>query len=269
MSAEPEAAIRQATRSTRRRGARCAEAPTTKEEKLRRFTRSRAGKLLVVLVLLLPGIGLQASPASASTSNNAFGVAQFQGTAYLGKFPCPLLPPYGTNTPCNGSFQGQWEGNLSGTWSGRQFDVVWQTTQNTGITANFTYFEEACTVPEAGAALGVASGTGTAKALSALSQVAGVMTSNGIPQVITDLQMDFSFSWLRAGNGAVITLTPVTFKVWVASGPTAIVINSLQRGTADFVPRGGSTPTGAPTCTTPLPSLQGDITGTLPFVHNP
>lgn len=237
---------------------------------MRRVTRSRAGKLVLMLALLLPGIGLQASPASASATNNAVGIAQFQGTAFLGKFPCPLLPPYGTGTPCSGSFTGQWEGNLSGTYSGRQFDVVWQTLQNTGITASFTYFEEGCNIlPQAGAVAGFASGRGTATANSSLSQIVGVMTSNGIPQGITDMRMDFDFSWIRGGNAAHITLTPVTIKVWVAGSGTPVVVNTAQTAVADFVPRGGPPPTGAPTCTTPLPSLQGDITGTMPIAHNP
>ena len=235
---------------------------------MKAITRSRAGKLLLALTLLLPGVALHASPASASTSFNAVGAAEFEGTASLPKFPCAGPP---TGTGCYGNFSGQWSGNLSGFYAGREYSIAWRTLGNTGISANNFYYEEfTCIVPEAGSLLGFAFGTGTAR--GGPGQVVGTMYNNDpnrLPVLIDEIQFDFTFEWTRIGNGAAIVLTPTSFRANVPTLGWVTLLNSRQIATADFVPTGSSTPGGIPNCTTPLTNITGAITGDITFAHNP
>lgn len=231
---------------------------------MKAIMRSRVGKVLLVMALLLPAIGLQASPAAASTSTNAVGGAQFEGTAFLPKFPCP------TNTVCSGTFTGQWSGNLSGFYNGREFDIAWRTLNNTGIGASFTYEEFLCAVPEAGNVVGHAVGTGTARGGS--SQVVGTMYNNNpnsLPVLIDTIQMDFTFDWTRFGNVAVIILLPTAFLADVPGLGWVTLASGRQLGTADFVPTGSSTPGGIPNCDAPLTNITGAITGNVGFTYSP
>lgn len=235
---------------------------------MKTITRSRAGKLLLALTLLLPALTLQATPGSASTSYNAVGAASFEGTATLPKFPCAPPP---TGTGCYGNFSGQWSGNLSGLYAGREFDISWRTLNNTGISANSFYYDEfTCVVPEAGSLLGRALGTGTAR--GGPGQVVGTMYGNNpntLPVLIDEIQFDFTFEWTRVGNGAVIVLSPTSFRANVPTLGWVTLLNSRQIAVADFVPTGSSTPGGIPNCTTPLTNIHGAITGTVTFAHNP
>jgi hypothetical protein len=222
------------------------------------------GKVLLALALLLPAVATQAPPASASTSTNAVGFAEFEGNAFLPKFPCPQT------AVCSGTFSGQWSGNLSGFYNGREFDIAWRTLGNTGVNASFTYEEFFCAIPTAGNAVGHALGLGTAR--GGPSQVVGTMYNNNpnqLPVLIDEIVMDFSFEWLRAANGAGIILNPVSFLAVVPGLGTVPLVTSQQVGTADFVPTGSSTPGGVPNCSTPLQNITGAITGNISFAHNP
>lgn len=232
------------------------------------FNRWRRAKLLLVLALLLPATILEAPNASASTSFSAVGAAEFEGTATLPKFPCAGPP---TGTGCYGNFSGQWSGNLSGFYGGREFNIAWRTLGNTGITVNnFYYDERSCFVPEAGSVLGYASGAGTARA--GAFQAAGVMYANNpnqFPALIDEIEMTFSFEWTRVVNGAAIVLTPTAFRANVPGLGWVTLLSGRQYAAADFVPTHSSTPGGVPNCTTPLTGISGTITGGMTLAYNP
>lgn len=222
-------------------------------------------KLCVAILVLVPAIASGASPAAADT-RTATGVATFSGEATLSRFPCQQPPPFG-NGPCGGLFYGSWAGNLTGTYNGAPYEVVWESANVRAVHAAFSYYEAVCLVPEAGSLVGFAAGGGSATAGS--NEVVGAIYNavGGLPALITHVRLDFSFDWVRLGNSAAITLSSFTFWAQLGDGTWLPLVNSAQTGAASFVPTHSEAPTGVPSCTTPLTDVKGQISGSIPIAQ--
>jgi hypothetical protein len=193
-------------------------------------------------------------------ANHAVGSVRFTGTADLPTFPCSQA------SPCTGSFAGEWLGELTGSLDDNPFEIAWRTLPgHVNINAGFSYYETTCAMPDGGAALGFASGTGHAH--SGSEEAIGTFGSPtaGIPRVITAISFDFSFTWQRAATGAVLTLTPTSFTVEVAGLGPRTILTGTQRGVATFAAESASN-TQAPTCATPLNDVHGAVAGNVEFV---
>lgn len=193
--------------------------------------------------------------------DHAVGGVRFTGTAFLPKFPCSQT------APCRGTFAGEWLGHLAGSLDNSSFEVTWRSTPgHTNISAAFDYYETTCATPDGGAALGFASGTGSAHSES--DEAVGVYwasVQDEVPRIIDSITFNFSFTWTRVGTGAVVTLTPTSFVLAVRDLGNRTVLTGTQQGAATFAAESASN-TQTPTCATPLNDVRGAVAGTVELV---
>lgn len=193
------------------------------------------------------------------------GAVGFRGQATLPQFPCPSSVLAGGGS-CSGSFSGNWAGNVSGTSGGAAFSVGWTTgTTGTGSAVNATFgYSELLCLAGVETVAGVASGSGSASA--GPGQVIGEWLTSGetVPRAVTNVTIDFGFTWARVVGGAVLTLNPTTLNLDVAGLGPRTVVTGTQVGAATFVIKSADGTT-VPLCSTPLTNVQGEIAGTVPL----
>lgn len=191
------------------------------------------------------------------------GEIAFTGSAVLPVFPCSPPAPFGTG-PCSGSFSGDWSAHLAGTSGTSSFDTTWATTTGAAVSATFQYAEWQC-LQGAETLAGFAIGSGSATAAPGTVQGKWQVPGETFPRDITGATFTFQFSWTRALSGAVLTLNPVSLTLDVAGLGTQVVVTGTQTGTATLVVRSTDN-TSAPTCSTPLTNVRGEIAGTVQLI---
>ena len=219
-------------------------------------------RLGLIGVLVVPLV-LTSAPAAHATTT-AHGDAAFNGSAFLPKFPCSPPPPFGTG-PCNGSFSGQWAGNLSGVAGTSPYAVTWDTHSASlpKVNASFSYFEFQC-LASTELANGIAQGTGSAVADPGMVKGQWQVVGEPFARDIIGVTVTFSFQWSRVATAAVMTLSPATVQLNVSGLGLRTVSTAAQLATATFVPQ-QSTGSGVPSCANPLTNVTGLIAGALPI----
>lgn len=181
---------------------------------MKRHERKYRYLLTTVLSVTALMLGMLALPAVADTGT---GEVAIEGTASL-----PEFPSVGGNT---GTFSGT---VVEAALAGNDGTADWAVTGSGGaVSATFDYSELNCEIGEA-------SGSGTIDIDNNNGTVAGTYGNRDV----TDVHADFTFTWDRVGNTAVITADVDVELTFSDGGPSPIqVITGHDAfGEAGFVP---------------------------------
>lgn len=185
------------------------------------------------------------APAGASASSGL----EFEGTASLPAFPCPLT------VSCEGTFEGTASGELAGDDGG----ATWQATLTTAeLTAEFGYEDANCTDGSA---------RGTASITAGFGDVYGTYDDEPVPRSVHRLEVDATFSWDRDGSAADLDLRDVEVRLDVESlGWQQVTTTAAGAAVATFAPL--LDPMDLPDCTTEDPDpppLDAEVVGAATF----
>lgn len=211
-----------------------------------RRARLRAASLVF---LLFPFLSVWQNPAFAAGGSEL----QFEGTASLPHFPCPVGA-----SGCTAEFDGLLTGQMGGraprsgggetTWSAALADAA--------IHASFAYEDTSCV-------FGTAVGSGTLSA--EVPHMLGTYDDGGpFPRKVQGMLAQASLSWQRSGATAVLFFDDATLSLDVVGlGWVDVAFDGSGTGAAVFVPE-VDPDTPPPPCTqTPPPSDAPSIRATV------